>query len=172
MESALVTEALPLGAGAAGSVTGPAKPPKQERLPPRKRRAQKPDGTERPPDLHRLSNATVIDTREPRLKPLPPNADQQIPLPGGPTCMCVCSHHIALASTHTYRARPLVWHGRVWTEENGWTCRQAREPTVQAAQWQPARRRSSERDRPPPLTDPTSLEPRRRAGGRTKHFVH
>ena len=113
----IATPTTPLGAGATRRVTGVAEPQEQEGLPPRNRWTQDGRTAQRTPETHRQGNATVINTSQTRLKPLPTNADQQIPTPGGPTCMCVCSHTLP-ESTHTCRARPLAMERARWNDDN------------------------------------------------------
>ena len=79
-------------------------PPPDERLPPRKTRTPLRGTAARTPELHRQRNALKIDRSDPTLKPLPTNADQDLPTPSGPTDLKMLSH--------TFFLRELLQGGR------------------------------------------------------------
>ena len=91
------------------------------------------------PPLHRQRNALEIERSDPALKPLPTNADQDLPTPSGPTDLKKLSH--------TFLLRELLQGGRAAWQR--WTRRithDSRRPegvvylilSLSEAQWQGA----------------------------------
>ena len=114
-------------------------PPPDQRLPPRETRTKLGRTTARPPPLHRQRNALEIERSDPALKPLPTNADQDLPTPSGPTDLKKLSH--------TFLLRELLQGGRAAWQR--WTRRithDSRRPegvvylilSLSEAQWQGA----------------------------------
>jgi len=79
-------------------------PPPDQRLPPRETRPELRRTTSRTPPLHRQRNALEIEPGNATLKPLPTNADQDLPTPSGPTDLKKLSH--------TFSLRELLQGGR------------------------------------------------------------
>ena len=67
-------------------------PTPDERLPPRKTRTKLLRTAKRTPDLNWICDTPMIESENPTLKPLPTNADQQLPTPSGPTDLKMLSH--------------------------------------------------------------------------------
>ena len=119
--------------------TAETQPPPDQRLPPRETRTKRRGTTSRPPPLHRQRNALEIERSDPALKPLPTNADQDLPTPSGPTDLKKLSH--------TFLLRELLQGGRAAWQR--WTRRithDSRRPegvvylilSLSEAQWQGA----------------------------------
>ena len=67
--------------------TGQNEPPPDQRLPPREARTELRGTTGRTPELHGQTDAMEIERSDPTLKPLPTNADQELPTPSGPATL-------------------------------------------------------------------------------------
>ena len=67
-------------------------PAPDERLPPRETRTKLNRAATRTPDPNWIGNTPMIESENPTLKPLPTNADQQLPTPSGPTDLKMLSH--------------------------------------------------------------------------------
>ena len=96
-------------------------PPPHQRLPPRETRTELRRTTSRTPPLHGQRNALEIEPSNPTLKPLPTNADQEMPTPSGPTDLKMLSH--------TFLLRELLQGGRAaWQRWTRRTTQDSRQP--------------------------------------------
>ncbi len=104
------------GWGGLTQPTGENEPTPHEGLPPRETGTELRRTTARNPPLHGQRNALMVKRSDATLKPLPTNADQEMPTPSGPTDLKMLSHTFFLRE-HFQGGRAAGSTGRVGEPE-------------------------------------------------------